>query len=98
MQNGGFFESLGNTLGAILRAIVGALKYVLGGFGRALGEFWHGIANAMGMSANVFNLVVLVVGVLFLYAAIRSLLNRSLLGFLFWVILAVLLLGGLIGS
>ncbi len=36
MQSNGFFESLGNILGEIIRSIVSVLRYVLGGIGRAI--------------------------------------------------------------
>jgi hypothetical protein len=97
MQSDSFFESLGSTLGQVIRAIVGALKYVLGGFGRAIGDFSAGLAHAMGMNASVFNFAILILGLLLLVAAIKALLRRSILGFIFWIILAVVVLGALIG-
>jgi hypothetical protein len=97
MQSNSFFESLGNVLGEIIRTIVGALRYLLGGVGRAIGDFSAGLAKAMGMSPSLFNFAILILGVLLLVAAIRALLRRSVLGFLFWAILAVLVLGALIG-
>jgi hypothetical protein len=51
----------------------------------------------MGMSPSLFNFAILILGVLLLIAAVRALLRRSVLGFLFWAILAVLVLGALIG-
>ena len=33
---------------------------------------------------------------MFLWAAVKSLLRRSIIGFLFWLVLAVLVLGGLV--
>lgn len=98
MQSNGFFESLGNILGEIIRGIVNVLRYLLGGIGRAISQFSEGLANAMGMSPSLFNFAVLILGVLLLIAAIRALLRRSVLGFLFWAILAVLVLGALIGG
>jgi hypothetical protein len=97
MQSNSFFESLGNVLGEIIRTIVGVLRYLLGGVGRAIGDFSAGLAKAMGMSPSLFNFAILILGVLLLIAAIRALLRRSVLGFLFWAILAVLVLGALIG-
>ncbi|OZI60140.1 hypothetical protein [Bordetella genomosp. 11] len=97
MQSNSFFESLGSVLGEIIRSIVGVLRYLLGGIGRAISQFSEGVAHAMGMSPNLFNFAVLILGVLLLLAAIRALLRRSILGFLFWAILAVLVLGALIG-
>lgn len=91
-----FFGSLGTMLGEAIRTIVATLKYFLGGFGTAISDFFSGLARAMGMSPSLFNFALLVLGVLFLWAAIKALLRRSILGCLFWLILAVLVLGGLI--
>lgn len=91
-----FFGSLGTVLGEVIRTIVTALKSVLGGFGTAISDFFSGLAQAMGMSPSLFNFALLVLGVLFLWAAVKALLRRSLLGCLFWLVLAVLVLGGLI--
>lgn len=96
MQSGSFFESLGNALGEVIRSIVSALKYILGGFGRAIGEFSKGVANAMGMNPTAFNFALLILGVLLLFAAISALLRRSIFGFIIWLVLAVVVLGALI--
>ncbi len=92
----GFFASLGGMLGEALRSVVAGLKWLLGGIGGALGDFYSGLSGAMGMSPSVFNLVVLAIGLMLLWAAVKALLRRSLLGVLFWGFLAVLVLGGLI--
>ncbi|MGY6269669.1 hypothetical protein ACXIUT_08260 [Achromobacter denitrificans] len=92
----GFFASLGGMLGEALRSIVGGLEWLLGGIGGALGEFYSGLAGAMGMSPSIFNLVLLALGLMLLWAAVKALLRRSLLGFIFWLFLAVLVLGGLV--
>ena len=69
---------------------------LLGGLGGALGDFYSGLAGAMGMSPSIFNFVLLVLGLMFLWAAVKALLRRSIIGFLFWLVLAVLVLGGLV--
>jgi hypothetical protein len=91
----GFFASLGGMLGEALRSIVAGLKWLLGGIGGALGDFYSGLAGAMGMSPSIFNFILLVLGLMCLWAAVKALLRRSIIGFLFWVIVALLLLGGL---
>lgn len=97
MQNqDGFFASLGGMLGEGLRAIVAGIKWLLGGLGNALGDFYSGLAGAMGMSPSIFNLVLLVLGVMFLWAAVKALLRRSVIGFLFWLLMTALVLGGLV--
>ncbi|KGD92232.1 MFS transporter [Achromobacter sp. RTa] len=92
----GFFASLGGMLGEALRSIVSGLKWLLGGIGGALGDFYAGLAGAMGMSPSVFNLVLLGLGLMLLWAAVKALLRRAILAFIFWLFLAVLVLGGLI--
>lgn len=95
-QDGGFFASLGGMLGEALRGIVSGIKWLLGGLGGALGDFYSGLAGAMGMSPSIFNFVLLVLGLMFLWAAVKALLRRAIVGFLFWLVLAVLVLGGLV--
>ena len=91
----GFFASLGGMLGEALRSVVAGLKWLLGGLGHAFGDLYSGLAGAMGMSPSIFNFILLVLGLMCLWAAVKALLRRSIIGFLFWVIVALLLLGGL---
>lgn len=93
-----FFGSVGAFLGDIIRAIVTGLRYVFGGLGDALGAFFSGLANSMGMNPSIFNFALLVLGILFLWAAIKALMRRAIVACLFWLLLAVLVLGGLIGG
>ncbi|ULY35601.1 hypothetical protein HRJ92_09825 [Bordetella pertussis] len=92
-----FFGSLGAMLGAVIRAIVDGLRYVFGGLGRALGDFFGGLASALGMSPSVFNFALLVLGLLLLWTAVRAFMGRAIVAGIFWLVLAMLLLGGLIG-
>lgn len=98
MKSESTFEWMGAILGEAIRTVVAALRAVFGGFGTAIGDFSSGLAGALGMSPTLFNFGLLVLGLLLLYAGIRALMNRSLLGAILWFILAVLLLGGLIGQ
>ncbi|VCU69661.1 hypothetical protein PIGHUM_01724 [Pigmentiphaga humi] len=97
MEHDNTFEWLGSALGDAIRTIVAALKTVFGGFGHAVGEFSAGLAQALGMSPTLFNFGLLLLGLLLLYAGVRALIGRSLLGAVIWWALAVLVLGGLIG-
>ncbi|MDX3905504.1 MAG: hypothetical protein QHC78_07425 [Pigmentiphaga sp.] len=98
MKSESTFEWLGAMLGEAIRTIVAALKNVFGGFGEAISEFSSGLAEALGMSPTLFNFALLVLGLLLLYAGVRALISRSFVGAILWFILAVLLLGGLIGE
>ncbi len=91
------FQWLGSMLGEAIRTIVGALKYLFGGLGTALGDFSSGVAAAMGMSPTLFNFAVLIIGLLLLYAGVRALFRRSVVAAIVWLILAVVVLGSLIG-
>ncbi|APX73839.1 Uncharacterised protein [Achromobacter insolitus] len=91
----GFFASLGSMLGEALRSVVAGLKWLLGGLGKAFGDFYSGLAGAMGMNPSIFNFILLALGLMCLWAAVKALLRRSIIGFLFWLVVALLLLGGL---
>ena len=67
-----------------------------GGYVGALADFYAGLAGAMGMSPSIFNLVLLALGLMFLWGAVKALLRRSILGFLFWLFMTLLVLGGLV--
>ncbi|QEI05189.1 hypothetical protein FXN63_04565 [Pigmentiphaga aceris] len=97
MNADGFFEWLGSTLGSVIRTIVDALRAVFGGLGGAIRDFSDGMARAIGMAPSTFNFAVLLIGLLLLYAAIRAFMSRSVIGGLIWLVLAVLVLGSLIG-
>jgi len=91
-----FFGSLGAMLGGAIRAIVEALRAVFGGLGGALGDFFSGLARSLGMSPSVFNFALLLLGLLLLWTAVRAFMARSIFSGLFWLVLAILLLGALI--
>jgi|EndMetStandDraft_3_1072993.scaffolds.fasta_scaffold378160_1 hypothetical protein len=97
-MNNGFFEWLGSAFGEAIRAIVDTLRFLLGGVGEAIGDFTGGLARAMGMSPSVFNIAWLILGLILLYAAFKAFIQRSIIGGIFWLVLAVLVLGGLIGG
>ncbi|CAM3725052.1 hypothetical protein [Bordetella tumulicola] len=92
-----FFGSVGAILGEVIRAIVSGIRYVFGGFGSAIGDFFSGLAGALGMSPSVFNFALLILGLLLFWAAIKAFIGRSIVSGLFWLLLAMLLLSGLIG-
>jgi len=96
MQTENFFEWLGGMLGSLIRAVVDGVRFLLGGFGGAVGDFLGGIAAAMGMSPSVFNFAWLLFGLLLLLAAVRAFLRAAVFAGVLWLLLAVLVLGGLI--
>jgi hypothetical protein len=96
MHSSNFFEWLGSMLGTLIRTIVDALRYLLKGLSRAIGDFVAGLAHAMGISPSTFNVAWLVLGLLFLYVAVRAFLRRSIVAGILWLVIAVLVLGRLI--
>jgi hypothetical protein len=92
-----FFGSAGAVIGDVIFAIVSGIRYVFGGVGSAIGDFFSGLAGALSMSPSVFNFALLLLGLLLLWSAIRAFLRRSIISGLFWLLIAMLLLSGLIG-
>ncbi|WP_345248902.1 hypothetical protein [Pigmentiphaga soli] len=97
MQAESFFEWLGNICGAVIRTLVATLRAVLGGLGEAIAGFSAGLAHAIGMTPSAFNYILLAIGLLLLYGAIRALMRGAVLGGIILLVITVLLLGGLIG-
>jgi hypothetical protein len=93
----GFFSSAGAVLGEVIRAIVSSIRYVFGGLGSAVGDFFSGLASALDMSPSVFNFALLILGLVLLWAAITAFARRAIIAGIFWLFLAMLLLSGLIG-
>jgi len=96
MRVEGFFEWLGQAFGAAIRFIVEALSGFLGLFGDALGGFINGMSKALGIAPSLLGMVVLVIGLLLLYAAVRAFMRRSIFVGIIWLLLGLWLLGGLI--
>jgi hypothetical protein len=92
----GFFESLGQAFGAVIRFIVEGLSGFLGIFGAAFGGFIDGMSKALGITPSLLGVVVLVIGLLLLYAAVRAFLRGSIIAGLIWLFFGLWLLGGLI--
>lgn len=96
MQVEGFFEWLGQAFGAVIRFIVEAMSGFLGLFGDALGGFINGMSKALGIAPSLLGTLVLIIGLLLLYAAVRAFLRRSIIVGLIWLFFGLWLLGGLI--
>lgn len=96
MQVEGFFEWLGQAFGTVIRFIVEALSGFFGFFGSAFGSFIHGMSKALGITPSLLGIVVLIIGLLLLYAAVRAFLRRKIILGLVWLFFGLWLLGGLI--
>ena len=93
----GIFGWLGSALGSVIRFIIDALRGIFGGFGDAVRDFLHGLARSVGMSPSLFNYIWLFVGIALLVAAVRAVIGRAFLAAIVWAVLAVLVLGSLVG-
>ncbi|CAM4029032.1 MFS transporter [Bordetella tumbae] len=91
-----FFGSVGAVLGEVIRAIVSGIRYVFSGLGSAIGDFFSGLAGALGMSSSIFHFALLLLGLVLLWSAVKAFMGRSIVAGLFWLLLAMLLLSGLI--
>lgn len=96
MQVEGFFEGLGHALGRAIRFVVDMLSGALGVVADAIDAFLQGLARAIGMDVSIFSLILLVIGLLFLYKGVRALLRRSIIGGLVWLLLGLVVMGWLI--
>ncbi|MBT8769245.1 hypothetical protein [Pseudomonas boanensis] len=96
MRTEGFFDWLGHLLGSIIRFFVELLSGALGGISDAIDDFVHGMARAIGMDVSFFSLILLVIGLLLLYAGIRALIRRSIIGGLILTFLGLVVMSWLI--
>jgi len=98
MQDNGFFNWLGSTLGDILRTIVDGVSFVFGKLGSATHEFFGGVARSMGMDASLLNILWIVLGVWMLFTAIRAFARRSIVAGIIWLFLVTVLFGMLMSG
>ncbi|MDR6292723.1 MULTISPECIES: hypothetical protein [Inquilinus] len=87
-----FFEWLGETLGAVIGFIIRAVRGVVDGLSGAVNDFLGGMAKAIGMNASVFSFVLLAIGLLLLYTAIRAFIRRAIVAGIVWGLLGLLVL------
>jgi len=93
----GFFESLGEAVGSVIRFIVEGLSGFLGFFGSAISSFIAGMSKALGVTPSLLSIVVLVVVLWLLYVAVCAFIRHSIIAGVIWLVLGLWLLGGLIG-
>ncbi|UFH49057.1 hypothetical protein [Pseudomonas sp. KNUC1026] len=92
----GFFEWLGQALGAIIRGIVDALTWVFSGLANAGGNFVEGMARTLGMDTSLISILALIVGLCMLYAAVRAFMRASIVLGIIWALLGLWLLSWII--
>jgi len=96
MQVEGFFDGLGHALGKAIRFVVDLLSGALGAVADAIDAFLGGLARAIGMDVSIFSLILLVIGLLFLYCGVRALLRRAIISGVIWLLLGLVVMGWLI--
>ena len=96
MQVEGFFESLGQMFGAIIRFIVEGLSGIFNGVGQAGGHFIEGLSHTLGMDASIISIAILLLGLLLLYNAVRAFLRASIIGGIIWLLLGLWVLSWII--
>ena len=92
----GFFESLGEAVGSVIRFIVEGLSGFLGFLGTAISSFIAGMSKALGVTPSLLSILVLVVGLWLLYVAVRAFIRRAIIAGVIWLVLGLWLLSGLI--
>ena len=92
MQVEGFFEWLGQALGSVIRFIVDALSGLFQLVSRASSNFVEGLSRALGMDTSIISIITLIVGLLFLYSAVRAFMRASIVFGIIWLMLGLWLL------
>lgn len=92
----GFFEWLGQALGAIIRWVVDSLSWLFRLLGNAGGNFVDGLSRTLGMDTNIVTIAALIVGLLFLYSAVRAFMRASIIMGVIWAVLGLWLLSWII--
>ena len=96
MQVEGFFESLGQMFGAIIRFIVEGLSGSFSGLSNAGGNFIDGLSRTLGMETSIISIAILVIGLLLLYNAVRAFMRASIVGGVIWLLLGLWVLSWII--
>lgn len=96
MQVESFFEWLGQALGAVIRFVVDGLDWLLRILTHAGGNFVEGLSRALGMNTSLVSIIALIIGLLFLYSAIRAFMRASIIAGIIWLILGLWLLSWII--
>ena len=92
----GFFDSLGQAIGTLIRWVVDSLRAVLELLDSAGAEFIGGLSRALGITPSLLSIAALLLGLFFLYSAVRAFIRRSFIAGSLWLLLGLWLLSLLI--
>ncbi|NWA00583.1 hypothetical protein [Pseudomonas gingeri] len=96
MQAESFFEWLGRALGSVIRFIVDGLSGLFNLLTHAGGNFVDGLARALGMDTSLISILILIIGLMFLYSAVRAFMRASIIFGIIWLVLGLWLLSWII--
>ena len=91
-----FVGYLGLWLGTLVRWIVESLSGLFNAITQAGSHFIDGMARALGMDTSIVSIAVLVIGLLFLYNAVRAFMRASIIGGVIWLLLGLWVLSWVI--
>jgi uncharacterized membrane protein YidH (DUF202 family) len=91
-----FFSWLGRMIGEGLRLLIDALSGVLSAVRHALHDFFRGLSRALGVQDSTLGIVLILLGILLLYAGFRALSRRAWLAGGLWLLLGLALMSWLI--
>ncbi|MBB3102949.1 hypothetical protein [Azomonas macrocytogenes] len=92
----GFFEGLGEAIGAAIRYVVDALKGIFDWIIIAGYNFLEGLSSALGIDRSVLGIGGLIVGLVLIVTAFRAFFRRAVVSGLIWLFLGLWLLSWLI--
>jgi phage shock protein PspC (stress-responsive transcriptional regulator) len=92
MQVEGFFGWLGHILGSAIRFIVDGLSGLYQWVSRASSHFIDGLSEALGMDTSIISIIILVLGLVLLWSAIRAFMNAAFIMGIIWLMLGLWLL------
>ncbi|MGE8406445.1 MAG: hypothetical protein ACN6QH_05345 [Pseudomonas sp.] len=89
MQVEGFFEWLGQALGAVIRFVVDGLGGLFAALADAGAKFIDGLASTLGMDTSIISILILIIGLLLLYSAVRAFMRASVIAGIIWALLGL---------
>lgn len=89
MRVEGFFEGLGEALGAAIKFVVDLLSGLFAMLASAGTKFIDGLANTLGMDTSLISILILIIGLLLLYSAVRAFMRASVIAGIIWALLGL---------
>ncbi|OPA95286.1 hypothetical protein BFW87_14685 [Pseudomonas fluorescens] len=87
-----FFGWLGHALGFIIHNVVEFFSGLFNMLSNAGGDFLAGMSRALGMDTSIISIVILIIGLMLLYSAVRAFMRASIIMGIIWLMLGLWLL------